>query len=171
MMDLEALREAERLVRPERVVEAVDAVGVEVVHDEHDLGGVRVVHVEKPLDPVRPVLARARREGVRVAPSGERFGPHEDRACAAPHVLVVLLARRARPGRQGPARGFGQLERLLVHDDHRPVRVVRPRVDGGHVLHRGGERRVRAGRYRPVRLQVRREDNVRNLAHFDLALR
>ena len=55
MVDLQALGQGERLGGFERCVERPDAVGVEVVHDQHDGVGVGVVHAQQAFDLVGPV--------------------------------------------------------------------------------------------------------------------
>ena len=142
VVDLQALGQGERLGGFERLVERADAVGVEVVHDQHHGLGVGVVDGEQPLDLVGPVDLGASGLGVDVAPAAQRLDPDEDRAGAVADVLVVLAAVPARRGGDRVAGVVEELVGLLVHADHRPGRIVGSGVDGQHVFHPGDELRV-----------------------------
>ena len=118
----------------ERLVERADAVGVEVVHDQHDGLGVGVVVGEQALDLAGPVDPGPVGLGVDAAPAAQGFDPDEDRAGAVADVLAVLLAVMA--GRGGDR----------VADMSRAAgRASRPCTPPA-----GGDRRV--GRRRPGRL-------------------
>ena len=89
---------ANALLRLERLVQRPDAVGVEVVHDQHHGLGVGVVEGEQPLDLVGPVDLGPVGLGVDVAPAAQRLDPDEDRAGAVADVLAVLSAVAAGDG-------------------------------------------------------------------------
>ena len=55
VVELRALREGERPLRGECLVERGDGVGVEVVHHQHHLLGLGIVHGQEPFDLLGPV--------------------------------------------------------------------------------------------------------------------
>ena len=98
------------------------------------------------LDPERigcPVHLRAPRPGRGCPPTLQRLAKQEDGGCAGPLLLLVrhalwgLLCRRSR----GPCCAH-QLYRLLVHADHRLVRIIAARIGLQQFLHRRHECRV-----------------------------
>ena len=98
VVDLQALGESECLVRCEGLVERGDAVGVEIVHDQHHGLGVGIVRGQQLFDLPGPVDLGSLGQGVHTAPPVKGLGPHEDRAGAAPDVFAVLAGVLSWPG-------------------------------------------------------------------------
>lgn len=92
-----------------------------------------------------------------VAPSLKRGEQHEQAGRAMALIFIVVAGWLAWPHREGRARLGYKLFRCFVEADERPGRIVRPRVDLKHVLHRRNERGVGLGRDYPIFLQVRFE--------------
>lgn len=68
------------------------------------------------------------------APTSQGFGPHEDRAGAAPDVLAVLAGHPPGRGRRSRSGVGEQLQRFLVHDHDGVGRVVGAGVDAQHAF-------------------------------------
>ena len=139
----------------ERLVERADAVGVEVVHDQHDGLGVGVVVGEQVVDLTGPVDLGSVGLGVDAAPAAQGFDPDEDRAGAVADVLAVFFAVLTGLGGDRVADLPEQLVGLLVHAHHRSAGIVGSGVDGQDVFHPGGELGVGVRWDRPALLQMR----------------
>ena len=146
-LELHALRQALRLGARKGPEKRAVSVSVQVVADQDQALGLAVARmIREGLDRVRPVHGRAPRGGVDRAPRAQRFHEHPDRAGAVPHVCVVVgggapRTRRLRRPLVGP-QPFG----LFVPADHRIARIVEPKVEVQHRLHRSHERYVLQGR-------------------------
>ena len=92
-----------------------------------------------------------------MTPAFLRREQHEEVGRAVALVLVVVTRRLPRSHWLGRACLGDELLRRLVEADQRARRIVRPRVDLQHVLHRSDKGRVRLRRNDPVVGQVRFE--------------
>jgi len=129
VVDLDALGEGVGFGGRECLIQAGHTVGVEVVHHEQDLLRVGVVDGEELVELTGPVDPSAVFERVDAPPSGQGFGPQEDRARATPGVFaadtggvceVGFLLPVSRCHRDRVADLAEELEGFLVHHDHRP---------------------------------------------------
>ncbi len=154
VVDLQSLCQCERRGEFECLVEGADAVGVEVVHDEHNGLGVGVVVGEQVLhltgQSILVCVVGRRRGASRV---GVR--PDEDRAGAVADVLAVFFLVMPGLGVDRVANLLQQLVGLLVHAHHRPARIMGSGVDGQDVFHPSGELGIGMRWDRPALLQMR----------------
>ena len=91
VVDLQALGQGEGLV------ERGDAVGVEVVHDQHHGLGVGIVHGQEFFDLLGPVDFGALGQGVHTAPAAQ--GSVQTKIEQVPQRTYSLSSRASRPGR------------------------------------------------------------------------
>ena len=75
--------------------------------------------------------------------AGEWFGEHKDARRAVAFVFVVHPLAVAFGGLDGDASFFQQLNRLLVHAQHRASRIISFGVRFQHLFHAGDELGVR----------------------------
>ena len=157
VVDLEALGQRPGLLRRVGLVQRLDPVCVQVIHDEHDALGLWIAFPEHAADSAGPILARAPFAGLGVAPAGQRLHFQEDLRDSVPHVFVLPALGLAGPGWDLVADFPDQLLVGLVHAEDGPARCVRPGIDFQHVLHAGHECGIAPWRDPPVLLQVRLE--------------
>ena len=146
--ELETVPERLGLVRREGLVERPGSMRVEIVHHQGDPGGVLVAYgdVAQELCPVDLGLALGH---LGHALAGEGFCGHEDVACPAACVLVVVSRRLSgTPGDRHP-RLADQLPGRLVHADDGEGRIVGTSIDIENLLHGGGEVGVALRRNHP----------------------
>ena len=130
---------------------------VQVVLNQRDLLGLREVDVAQVAQDLGIVDGRAPLRDLGMTPAFERREQHEDVGRAIAFVLVVVTRRLSWLHRCGCAGLGDELLGGFVEADERARRIVRPRVDVQHVLHRRHERSIGFRRDHPVVGQVRFE--------------
>src|ERR1700686_3591587 len=95
--------------------------------------------------------------GFHMAPAFERREHHEQVGRAIAFILVIDPRRLALLDRHRKARFLDQLLGGLVQADQGTIRIMRPCVNGQHLLHGGYECTVRFRRDDPLFLEMRLE--------------
>ena len=125
--------------------------------NQDDLLRFREVDVGEIAQDVSVVNGRAALGDLDMAPTFERREQHEEIGRAVALVLVVVTRGLSCSHGLGRARLRDELLARLIEADQRARRIVRPRVDVEHVLHRRDERCVGFRWDHPVVGQVRLE--------------
>ena len=152
VVDLQPLGQTPRFLGWVSGVETGDAVGVELVHDQHDLLSGRVEFVAESLDDGGKVLALTLGAHKDVALACQWLADHEQGRRAVARVLPIDALGAARTHGQRRTHFARQLFGRLVQIDLRAGHIVGPLVHRQHILHRGDEFGVRLGRDAPTLL-------------------
>ncbi len=128
---------------------------VQIVLNQHDLLGHRKVNVAEIAQDLRIVDGCAPVGDLDMAPAFERRKQHEEIGRAIAPVFVVVAPRLSRPHGLAPACLGDELLARFIEADQLPGRLVRPRIDVEHILHRSDKGGVGFRRDHPVVGQVR----------------
>ena len=116
------------LGRIKRLIQQRHPMRVEVVTHQRDFLGIGVMRIiDQRLDLLRPIDGRAPITHTHVAPTAQRLGEHPHVAHTFANIFMVHAPiAGVRSDRR--ARFADKLLGLFVHANHRPPRIVRPRI-------------------------------------------